>query len=58
MSMSANDIMVFIDPSSEHYYEDSIREGVCIGYYVHGEKGIYVKIYRARTSVPISYVCF
>lgn len=37
MNVLGNGTMVFIDPSSEYYYEDSIPEGVCIGYYIHGK---------------------
>jgi hypothetical protein len=35
MNILAKEVMVFIDPSSEYYYEGSIWEGVCIGYYIH-----------------------
>jgi len=41
MNIPARDVMAFIDSSSECYYEVSIREGVCIGYYIHGKRDLY-----------------
>lgn len=42
MNISTDDVMVFIDLSSECYYEDSVWEGVCIGCHVR-RKGRFMK---------------
>jgi len=45
MNILAKDVMVFIHPSSEYYYEDRIWEGVCICYYMHGKGDLYKNLW-------------
>ena len=41
MNIPAEDVIASIDSSSECYYEVSIWEEVCIGYYIHGKRDSY-----------------
>lgn len=57
MNISAKEVMVFIDLSSEYYCEDSIWKEFAL-VTIYSKKEIYIKICRARISIPISHVCF